>query len=91
MNDRSLTIQDIDSAHRVLRLWAQARLGAGDDFWGDSHIDGVARAAIDVMVTTYALLRQLELASQASENATTYIDELEEYGRSLRGGAEEHF
>lgn len=81
---------DLDSAHRVLRKWAQARLGQGDDFWNDDHMNGVARAAIDVMAVTYGLLRQLEVGGEMNDIARERIEELETEAEKAAIG-EEHF
>lgn len=81
---------DLDSAHRVLRRWAQARLGAGDDFWNDAFLDGVAKAAIDVMVVTDTLLRQLERGGEVNDIALARIDVLEDAAEKASIG-EEHF
>lgn len=82
--------KDLDSAHRVLRKWAQARLGKGDDLWRDEHINGVAKAAIDVIAVTHSLLRQLELATEASEVADERLEALAAAAETAMIG-EEHF
>lgn len=81
---------DLDSAHRVLRRWAQARLGQGDDFWDDAYLDGVARAAIDVMAVTHTLLLQLERGGEFNDIALERIEALEAEAEKAAIG-EEHY
>lgn len=83
-------IHDLDSAHRVLRKWAQARLGKGDDFWNEDGMNGVARAAIDVIAVTHTLLRQLELGGEMNDIARERISALETVAEKAAIG-EEHF
>lgn len=80
---------DLDSAHRVLRKWAQARLGKGDDFWRDADINGVALAAIDVIAVTKSLLVQLERVAEVNDTAVERIEYLEAMATKTLG--EEHF
>lgn len=80
---------DLDSAHRVLRKWAQARLGKGDDFWRDADINGVALAAIDVIAVTRTLLFQLERAAEVNDTAMERIEALEAMATKTIG--EEHY
>lgn len=83
-------IHDLDSAHRVLRKWAQARLGKGDDFWNEDGMNGVARAAIDVIAVTHSLLWQLRTVADVNDRALERIEALETAAEKAEIG-EEHF